>query len=757
MNPAHSDARPDARPWYERVRRWGQTNLTEVDPRDCDIDFWRAHWRKTGTQGIIVNAGGIVAYYPSANPMQARAKFLGSRDLFGEFVQAARDEGLAVLARMDVNRASATARSKHPDWFAVDADGNPFPAAGSQGETQYITCINAPYCKEHIPDILREIMLRYAPDGFTDNSWTGLPRNHVCHCDACREKFTRETGHPQLPPVKDWADPIYRDWIRWSYTCRTENWDLFNRVTQAAGGPDCLWLGMINANPINSHAAFCDLKQVAARSPILMCDHQSRDALNGFEQNSLNGALLHGLAGQDAAIPESMAGYARGVRTFRRNSMPAAELKHWMLEGTSGGLTPWWHCIGGVLEDRRMLAAQTEVLAWHRDNERYLFHRTPVAPVGLVWSQENIEFYGQDDVQERIALPWRGMALALRHARIPFIPVHADHIARDANQLSALVFPGMAALTDAQLAAIRAFAATGKGLLTSGLFARLDGDGQPRSAFPLGEVLGLEPSDGHLGVQGIPSAAWDSLEAHTGLRLPEAISDRHPIVAGFQDTCTLPFGGTLETMHPAPGAAWMKPVATFIPPFPVYPPEFSWMAEPRTDIAALYAGTRPDGGRNVHFAANVDACLARGRLPDHAGLLGQSLRWLLGERLPLCVEGDGELDCRLYRQVDADGTARLLLHLVNLTGCDGQPGSLSFVPPIGPLRVSLHRDLFEKDPSQGFREADAPVGSGNPAGVQTVEARVGGGTLSCTLSDGWIACVLDRLTDHELLVWETAP
>lgn len=384
MNPANTSIEP----WYHRVRRWGQTNLTEVDPRDCDIGFWRSHWRNTGTQ--------------------------------------------------------------------------------------YITCINSAYYKEHIPDILREIGQMYAPDGFTDNSWTGLSRNGICHCPACREKFSLETGHPHVPDRKDWADLIYRDWLRWSHTCRIENWDLFNRVTQATGGQNCLWLGMINANPISTHAAFCDLKRIAARSPILMCDHQSRDALNGFEQNSLNGALLHGLTGPSASIPESMAGYARGSRTFRRNSMPAAELTHWMLEGIAGGLTPWWHCIGGVQEDHRMLATQTEVLSWHRDNEPYLFDRTPIAPVGLVWSQENNEFYGQDELQERVGLPWRGLALALREARIPFVPVHADHIARDAESLSVLAFPGMAVLTDDQIAAIRAFAATGKGLMTGGLFARLD-------------------------------------------------------------------------------------------------------------------------------------------------------------------------------------------------------------------------------------------------------------------------------------------
>ena len=735
MKPAGTSQQP----WYARVRRWGQTNLTEVDPRDCDIDFWRAHWRNTGTQGIIVNAGGIVAYFPSTNPMQTRARFLGDRDLFGEFVQAAREEGIAVLARMDVNRALEEVLLAHHEWFAIDSSGNPFPSAGTQGETQYITCVNSTYYKEHIPSILREIGQRYAPDGFTDNSWTGLGRNGVCHCPASQGKFRRDTGHTQLPEKKDWADRTYRDWIRWSYACRTENWDLFNRVTQETGGRDCLWLGMINANPISTHAAFCDLKEIASRSPLLMCDHQSRDALNGFEQNSLNGALLHGLTGPFASIPESMAGYARGNRTFRRNSMPAAELTHWMLEGIAGGLTPWWHCIGGVQEDRRMLKTQTEVLSWHRDNESFLFDRTPIAPVGLVWSQANIEFYGQDEVQEKVGLPWRGMALALREARIPFVPVHADHMERDAASLSVLAFPGMAVLTDAQIAAIRAFAATGKGLMTGGLFARLDEDGFTRPLFPLQDILGLEPADGHMGIQGAPSPAWDSLEAHTELRLPATEADRHPITAGFPDTCTLPFGGTLETMKPAPGADWMRPVATFIPPFPVYPPEFSWMAIPETNIPALYAGTRPDGGRTVHLAADLDRCLARGHLPDHATLLAQAFHWLLDGPPPLMVEGAGTLDCRLYRQSDEQGANRIILHLVNLTGCDGQPGSLSHVPPIGPLRISIQRGLLEESLMPDRLMA---------------QARVSGEKLACAQEKEWISCTLAKVHAHEMIVWQ---
>jgi hypothetical protein len=32
-------------------------------------------------QGVIINAGGIVAYYPSKFPLQYRAAFLKDRDL----------------------------------------------------------------------------------------------------------------------------------------------------------------------------------------------------------------------------------------------------------------------------------------------------------------------------------------------------------------------------------------------------------------------------------------------------------------------------------------------------------------------------------------------------------------------------------------------------------------------------------------------------------------------------------------------------
>ena len=85
----------------------------------------------------------------------------------------------------------------------------------------------------------------------------------------------------------------------WSYGLRTENWDLFNETTKKYGGEDCLWLGMLNADVAGSCQGFADLKALCSRSKIIFSDHQSREVISGFEQNSLNGMLFKLASNED--------------------------------------------------------------------------------------------------------------------------------------------------------------------------------------------------------------------------------------------------------------------------------------------------------------------------------------------------------------------------------------------------------------------------------------------------------------------------
>jgi hypothetical protein len=719
-------------PWYRRTYRWAQTNITEIDPTRYDIAWWRQHWRRTQIQGVIINAGGIFAYYPSKFPLHYRPTALGNRDLYGELAAAAHEDGLVVLARMDSNRVHEAFYQAHPDWFAVDAGGKSYRSGDL-----YVSCINGPYYEEYLPEVLREIIERSHPEGITDNSWSGLDRGSICYCPHCVRRFRERTGK-ELPKGRDWNDPIYREWIQWSYTRRLEIWDQNNRVTKAAGGPDCLWLGMNSGSISGQSRSSRDYKEICARSEIVMLDHQSRGDADGFQHNALTGKLIHGLLGWDKLIPESMPMYQMGRPTFRLASKPEPEARMWMVAGFAGGIQPWWHHISAYHEDRRMYRTAEPILRWHKANERYLVNRRPVANVGVAWSQRNTDFYGRDNPEELVDQPWRGFTQALIRARIPYLPVHVDHIEREGPNLAALILPNLAAVSDEQVATIRRFVERGGALIASGQTSLCDEWGDPRPDFALADLFGV--TGGKL--QRDVGDKRLSEPRHTYLRLtpelrarvygpkasdePPVTAERHPVLAGFDETDILPFGGTLDPLAVSKTA---KVLLTFIPSFPMYPPETAWMREPRTNIPGLILN-EVGRSRVAYLPADIDRRFAIDNLPDHGELLANLVRWAARGNLPLEVTGRGLIDCELYQQ-----PGRVILHLVNLTSAGTWRAPVHELIPIGPLqvRIRLPQGIQPKRMKMLVSEASRPAAA----------------------KEGWVQFEVKSVLDHEVVVLES--
>ena len=734
-NPFAGDKKSaEALPWYNRVTRWGQVNITEKDPSQYDINWWRKFWKRTETNGVIINAGGIVAYYPTSIPLHYQPEYLQGRDLFGELCKAAHDDGIAVFARMDSNRAHEDFYKVHPDWFAIDASGKPYKA----GEL-YITCINSPYYNEHIPAILTEIATLYHPEGFTDNSWSGLDRDSICFCNNCKKSFKDKTGN-DLPAVKNWDDRIYRQWIKWNYDRRLEVWDLNNRTTKAAGGVDCIWSGMNSGSIGDQSRSFRDIKKICERAEILMLDHQARSDAGGFQQNGETGKLVHGLLGWNKLAPESMAQYQALRPWFRLASKPAPEARMWMLEGIAGGIQPWWHMISAYHEDRRMYHTAEPVLKWHKANEEYLINREPVATVGIVWSQQNMDFYGRDNANELIELPWRGMTYALLKARIPFLPVHADHIDRDAKKFSVLIFPNLGLMTNEQINSVRRFVQGGGSLVATGNSSLYDEWGDRLTDFALADLFGAhiaKPSNVN-GQAQIPKLAGDAY--HTYLRLtpelrrqmdgphkadePMIAGSRHEILSGFEETDILPYGGILD---PLDVDSFAQVLATFIPQFPTYPPEKAWMREPKTNIPGIIINTRANGSRIAFLPADIDRQFGRMNLPDHVQLLGNIIKWAAKDSIPLQVLGTGLVDCHLYKQQN-----RLVLHFINLTNSGTWRQPVHELISVGPFNVKI------KLPS-------------DIAG-RRVRTLVTSNTVKADVSKGWCEFQIKSILDHEVVV-----
>jgi len=47
------------RPWYETMRRCGQTNFNERDPIELDIQWWIDYWSSLKLDASLLNAGGF--------------------------------------------------------------------------------------------------------------------------------------------------------------------------------------------------------------------------------------------------------------------------------------------------------------------------------------------------------------------------------------------------------------------------------------------------------------------------------------------------------------------------------------------------------------------------------------------------------------------------------------------------------------------------------------------------------------------------
>ena len=456
-----------------------------------------------------------------------------------------------------------------------------------------------------------------------------------------------------------------------------------------------------------------------------MLDWQMRRPGEGFQSNAVAGHVLHGVLGWDRLAPESQGLYLGPTRPmFRKAAKPEAEARLWSVSGMAAGIQPWWHHLGARQEDRRQLRTAERLSQWHAAHEGFLVDRRPVAPVGVAWSETNIDWYGRGESAVRTALPFAGAVEALGLDRLPWRAVHADHVARDAGELDVLVLPNLAAISDAQAAAVRAFVAGGGGLVATGESSRYDEEGRARADFALADLFGAHASGGHRGSeQGRPRrpgrAGRSHVPARRGRTAPRRAADaRRHGPRGVRR----PRGGRARRRE-RPRAPDVRARVAAV------------AARERLDARAAQRLRRPPAARAPRrrprrLPARRPRPLhgARPR-PRSRAAARRLVRWAARRPMPLEVEGAGLLDCHLYRQPQ-----RLVLHVVNLTNPAAYRLFATGLHPVGPLRVRVAcpPDLVPR----------------------RVLRLVAGGETPCRSAGGWLQFTLDSVLDHEVIALE---
>src|SRR6478609_5809227 len=196
-------------PWFDKSMRWAQMAFVESDPGNYDPDFWLDYFKKAHIDGVLLSAGGIVAFYPTDIPLHHRSDWLKNTDPLGYLVKECRKMGMTVILRTDPHATRQDMYDAHPDYIAVTADGK--KRRHWANPELWVTCALGPYNFDFMTEVTREIVSLYKVDGIFSNRWSG---SGMCFCEHCTANFRKAAGM-DLPRTNDPQNPSRRAYIEW--------------------------------------------------------------------------------------------------------------------------------------------------------------------------------------------------------------------------------------------------------------------------------------------------------------------------------------------------------------------------------------------------------------------------------------------------------------------------------------------------------------------------------------------------------------
>jgi putative glycosyl hydrolase-like family 6 (GHL6) protein len=645
-------------PWYAVMRRCGQINYNERDPLTMDAEAWGDYWASLKVNAVLLNGGGIVAFYPTQVPYHHRSEFLGTRDLFGEMVAAMKRRQIRAVARMDCNLAYEDALKAHPEWFERSQNGSPRP----HGESPWLfaTCMFSTYFSEQMPAIYREINQHYPVDGFFTNGWPSTGALRVCYCENCRRLFEKLGGVP--PAETDSANPLYRKYYE-AYMDRVEEiWRLWDGIAHEKN-PQSVYVGNLGGGLDTVK----DLKQLSQVAAWFNADHQGRSGETPIWECAQQGRVAYSVM-QGRTITNVAGAYSNAQPTWRHVSKAPAELTLWLAQSTASGMVPWFHWLGGSPEDTRWREVGRSFFDWLAANEAHFRNRRSIADLAVLYPQRTVAFYSRPESRRSRARGGpidylQGLYYALLEGRFFFDFVHEGNLDPAAlRKYRALLIPNAAYLSDAQCDAVRQYVNHGGSLLATFETSRYSEWGDPRPDFQLADIFGAHVAGEIIGPRGNSYARME---------------EKHPILEGFRGTTLLPGA---ENRVPVTADS-MPLVLSVVPAYPAFPPEMVYPRSGRTtEPAAIFR--QMGSSRVAYFAGDVDRTCWRSGNRDLSQLLQNAIKWVRGSDPVISVDGQGLIEAFAWE------TERgYALHLLNYTNPNATHGAIRDNYPLGPQKV----------------------------------------------------------------------
>lgn len=655
-------------PWFQRAMRWAQLTLVDDDPREgsgYDTSFWLDYFRDIRADAACLSAGGYMAFYPTKVDGHYRSKNLGDSDPFGDLVRGCRQLGLAVMARIDPHAVHDSVYRAHPEWVAVDIDGNPMPHWSAPGI--WLTCPFGTYSTEFIPQVNAEILKMYDVDAIFANRWTGSRR---CFCAVCRDAFSQATGY-EIPPEIEPNSPekilppiekAYRQWREDALLAIARTWDADVRAIK----PEARFIPNSGGGVLSD----LDMSRLADQTETLFADKQARSGLSPAWTSGRFGKEFRAVMGAKPVGGIFSIGIEE-VHRWKDSVQSGEEIRMWVASATANGMRAWFTKFGGTVPDARWLPVVKDIYHWQADHENYLRNTSSIARVGLVYSQQTARMFGLDESKTTVEAPFLGYYQALIESRTLFELVHDQRL--DADDLSGykvLILPNIASLSDKQCDQLRAFVAAGGSIIATSQTSLFDEDGKQRENFGLSDLFGAD----YRGM--IHSGLKNSyLQIHS-----ELDDQRLPLLDGITDASRIINAVNVVDVasHDAQDGVATSPL-TLIGSYPDLPMEDVYRRDWRIGDSQLFI-RELGSGRVVYFPGDLDRSFHEFLTRDHYRLLTNAVRWALDEPSPVEVTGAGIVEVTAWHQTES-----MTVHLVNYTNPMYLKGPFHEIIPSPPL------------------------------------------------------------------------
>ncbi len=606
-----------------------------------------------------------------------------------EFVTAAHAKGIRVVLGLPPFPSVETVGA-HPDWRVHPDDNGSIlsrePKADDLGTR--IGCNQGPW-GDYFLDLLVELLVDFDLDGY---SFDGNYHPPLCFCPACKTAYRRDAG-AELPARVDLNDVAYRSYLVWRGQRLEDHYRIMQRRLKAAK-PDAVVMSWTTNAGRYGHL-LTSPRVMSTRMNLLFDLPMQEWWLDETNQGAsvapaFGAAYLRGIVGgrPNASEPYLM---SRG-NPYGSDSFPAHERRlRALLAMTHGGIAPQaiW------LQDGQ--ASMRAVFDDANARAGFVKDARPLPWAAMLVSEQTRQFYAHADIAERF-LPhvFGGFRAALEeHLPLDLIndwDLTPDRLAR----YRVLILPNAAALSGAQVEAIRQFVRGGGGLVATGETSICDELGRPRPEFALADVFGV----GYLG-RPATKPERPTLDANFTIALDDRYWQERTGVARLSwiDHPTWD-DATLKGLVPGRAAIFKGPLVAVTEP---------------DDPAAVLAHYRPEGadrdwpavvarrfgaGRVVYLAIGIEAALWSYAYPYQRRMLARAIESVAAEPPPFDVQAPRCVHMMAYRQPGPQGE-RTLIHLfndLNTTAGHGLPRAE--VPlreesvPIGGILVRLRGPGF---------------------------------------------------------------